>query len=1057
LNGPDALLADKLVKEVDDVLGFASKKAETFRVEADRQGARSEWTIFAFLVGLLLAGIGIALLITRSVYGSLKLASGAVRTLARSSEEKVLVAETIAAGDLSRDIAFAEALSIDPATLPKDQLGQLMGGVLDLSNLQSALDRTFQRMTTSLRLAHAEEARTSWLKSGLNDLNNVLRGEQENLRLTDKAICFLAPYLGAGVGAMYIFHEATKELRLVASYAYARPKQRPDRFRLGEGLIGQAALEGRLICLPQVPADYFTITSALGERSPQWVIAIPFHHEGQLIGALELGTFRDFNPTEMDFLVQAMESVATAIAVNLARQQVNELLAQSQQQEEELRVQQEELQQSNEELEERAQLLEQQREQNRAANVEMKAASLELQRKAAEVERVSTYKSEFLANMSHELRTPLNSLMILSRLLMENKEGNLTDKQVEFSSTIHGAGKDLLNLINDILDLSKIESGHMEYQYEEAPVAELYGQIGSAFRAIAEQKGLRLEIEVAPEVPPTIRTDNQRCLQILKNLLSNAIKFTSAGAVVLRAYVPDWQENPLPVPAIAFSVRDTGIGIPAHKHELVFQAFQQADGTTSRTYGGTGLGLSISRQLALGMGGEIRLASEEGQGSLLTLYLPVAGVGAAAPLEARFAPTRHTAPQREPVLVRPGVPDDREGLEPGGKAILIVEDDLPFAGILVDMVRERGFAAIATAEGPEALVLAERYLPSAIILDVMLPGMDGWAVMQKLTDNLRTRHIPVHFLTCLDERQKALSMGAVGYAMKPVSRESLDALFTTLQGAVSNRVRRLLIVEDDPREAKSLLALLEGRELQLRVAETGAEAIRLLSTEPFDCMVLDLGLSDMSGFDLLEHIQLMDAPSRIPVIIHSGRDLSRADEARLQQYARSIIIKGAKSPERLLNEVTLFLHVLESNLSPEKVQMIHASISGEMVLEGKKVLIVDDDMRNVFSLTSLLTDRGMKVVEAENGREGLARLNEHPDVAIVLMDVMMPEMNGYEAIQALRQDARFAKLPVIALTAKAMKGDREACMEAGASDYITKPIDLDRLLSMLRVWLYGQF
>jgi CheY-like chemotaxis protein len=648
--------------------------------------------------------------------------------------------------------------------------------------------------------------------------------------------------------------------------------------------------------------------------------------------------------------------------------------------------------------------------------------------------------------------------MILSGHLQNNKEGNLTDKQVEYAATIKSAGNELLSLINDILDLSKIESGKQEFVYEEVSPIELCDGITRIFSPLADQKGLAFSTTVEAGVREMISLDPQRTLQVVKNLLANAIKFTQNGTVSLRIYTPESCENPLPVAAVAFGVADTGIGIPADKHELIFQAFQQADGTTSRKFGGTGLGLSISRQLARGMNGDILLVGEEGKGSVFTLYLPLtqAKQDLALGKTATVSSTQMPSPSPLPTIGTAQLPDDRERLTAGDRCILIIEDDLVFAKLLMERVRERGFAAVVVTDGNSGIALAEELIPSAILLDVMLPRLDGWGIMQKLTDNPRTRHIPVQFITCLKERQKALAMGAIGFVTKPVTNEQLDAVFGAIEEAVSRPLRKLLIVEDDQDHAKSLVVLLEERDIAITVAQTGEQAIQLLASEPFDCIVLDLGLADMSGFDLLEHIHNLEENRRIPVIIHTGQELTREDTQRLQRYADTIIIKGAKSPERLLNEVTLFLHVMESELPADKQRMIRTTLDTETLLVGKKVLLVDDDMRNIFSLSSVLGEKGMQIVEAENGKVALARLEEHPDVNIVLMDVMMPEMDGYEATRRIREDPRFTHLPVIALTAKAMKGDREACLKAGASDYITKPVDLDRLLSLMRVWLYTQ-
>ena len=1032
-----APLAAAVMDEVDTIAGYSAGRAAQFKAEAGRQAAAAFRTTLAAFLALAGLSVLVAVMLTRSIGASLRLAFQTVTELVERGRAKLLATEAVAGGDLDAEIAVMEPLRLDRAALPRDDLGALMRGMVDLSAIQTSLAGAFRRMTGNLRRAREETRQNQWLQAGLAELDAQMRGEQDPAELASGVLNFIAAYLDAGAGALYLFRERERELEPAATYAVGR--SRPGgNIPLGQGLIGQAALEDRLITLREVPPGYLAIESALGAGTPATVAALPFIHDGRLIGALELASFQPFTETGLAFLRQAAEALAVGFQVNLARQRVNELLAQSRTQEEELRVQQEELQQSNEELEERAQLLEMQREQIRA--------------KSLEVERVSAYKSEFLANMSHELRTPLNSLMILSGILQDNKDGNLTARQVEYAATIHGAGGDLLELINDILDLAKIEAGRMEFRLEEQAPGAILEQLGKAFRPLAEQKGLAFGTELAPGTPASISTDPQRCQQILKNLVANALKFTAQGAVAVRAFVP-LADNPLPVPAIAFAVSDTGIGIAAGMREAVFQAFQQADGTTSRKYGGTGLGLAISRQLARGLQGELLLRSEEGAGTVVTLYLPAAPVAGSVAAPPPQAPARPEAPPAAP-LPAPAIADDRAGLEPGQRCILIIEDDLNFAKGLVQMVRERGFKAVAAADGPGGLALAEALLPAAIILDVMLPGLDGWGVMQRLAANPRTRAIPVHFLSCLEGRQRAMAMGAIGYVTKPATMAELDTVLGTIEAALARRVKQLLIVEDDRDEARSLVALLEGRDVEIRLAGTGAAAIALLQAGRFDCIVLDLGLSDMSGFDLLAHIRQLDERMRVPVIIHSGRDLSREDEQKLQHYAESIIIKGAKSPERLRNEVTLFLHAVETGLAPEPQRPVSPAMDGEALFAGRKVLIVDDDMRNVFSLSSLLAERGMVILEAENGREALARLEEHPDTRIVLMDIMMPEMDGYQAIRAIRQDPRFPALPVIALTAKAMKGDREACMQAGASDYIAKPVDPERLLSLLRVWLY---
>jgi signal transduction histidine kinase/DNA-binding response OmpR family regulator len=843
---------------------------------------------------------------------------------------------------------------------------------------------------------------------------------------------------------------------VISRYAGPGPGIAWERYQLGQGVLGQAALERRTIVLEQLPEDYPHVTSTLGEAVARVLIAVPLVHDGALAGAVELCLFRPVRAIDLTFLEQAQEALAIALSVTRSRQQVRELLVQSQAQEEELRVQQEELQQSNEELEERSNLLEEQREEIRAKNLQVEAASAELRQRAEEVQRISTYKSAFLANMSHELRTPLNSMMVLSSLLRDNKDGNLTARQVEFARTIHGSGRDLLDLINDILDLAKIESGRMEFQAEPVDLTDLAGQLRGLLEPLADQQGIGFQILLDPALPATLEADRQRLQQILKNLAANAVKFTAKGAVTV-TIAPAGAGNPLPVPALAFAVADTGIGIAPEQLQAVFQAFRQADGTTSRKYGGTGLGLSISQQLATGMGGTIQLRSELGQGSTFTLYLPLGA--AAAPATAAAPAPAATGLATSGPGAGPWLADDRALLKSGERAILIIEDDRPFAELLMSLVRDRGFKALAARDGAAGVELADSLQPSAIILDVMLPGMDGWTVMEQLRQGQRTRAIPVHFLTCQEDPRRAMAMGAAGFTSKPVTWEQLEGVLGNLEAAIARTVKRLLIVADDEAEVKGLTALLEARQVVIQVARTGAEAIRLHAGGGFDCVVLDLGLGDPSGFQVLEAIRTGPGNREVPVIIHSGRELAAEEERRLQPLSDSIIIKGAKSPERLLSEVTLFLHALGGGRSrPERARPAQARPAQvrEAVMAGKKVLIVDDDMRNVFSLSSVFAEQDLEVLEAENGRVALAVLDAHPDLDLVLMDIMMPEMDGFEAMRRIRQDPRFRKLPIIALTAKAMKSDQEACLQAGASDYLTKPLDVDKLLSLMRVWLFDR-
>jgi CheY-like chemotaxis protein/putative methionine-R-sulfoxide reductase with GAF domain len=1057
-----APLGEAVLRRVEEVRTFTATQAAELRRRADEKAATTVMQTYVASVIIFIASILLTLLITRSVQRSLRQAADAVQKLIEGSGDKVRVAEAIGAGDLSQELALSEPLKIDNARLPDDEIGVLIKTAAQLSEVQYTLDEAFRKMARSLQQDREIVQSLDWLKSGQNKLNSLMRGEQGLGEMGNKVLAYLAEHLKAGVGALYLYDEQGDELCLSATYAYTPRKNMGKCFRLGEGLVGQAAREQKIISLPDVPFDYLPITSALGESVPRVVTVVPLVHGTRLIGVLEIGSFREFADIEREFVEVAREAIAIGLDTTLARQRTAELLEETQQQAEELRVQQEELQQSNEELEERAHMLEQQREKIRITNQEIAEANEKLRQKAADLNRVSDYKSEFLANMSHELRTPLNSLMILSNLLAQNKEENLSAKQVEFANTIYSAGRDLLNLINDILDISKVEAGQMQIHYTETSVRGLCDNLRDLFAPVAEQKGLDLRMEIAAEGAPVFQGDEQRVQQILKNLMSNALKFTAEGEVTIRVTTRQvGQDNPLPVPAIAFSVCDTGIGVPEDKRELIFQAFHQADGSISRKYGGTGLGLSISLQLARAMHGDIRMTSEEGRGSVFTLYLPLAETAAQTekavhPRIVASGDIVVPSARVEAAYFEAPLPDDRGRLTAGDKSILVIEDDLEFAKILQDMIGKRGFPVVVASTGESGVALADRYAPSAIILDVSLPHVDGWRVMRSLKDNPRTRHIPVHFITCMEDRQKALSMGAIGFVTKPVSVEQLNNVFQAIENSIDKSVKRLLIVEDNTAEARSMVALLEAEQVEITVVASGKEVLQLLSSGTFDCMVLDLNQSDMSGFELLERLEGMGGLGQVPIVVHSGRELAHEDERRLRRYAESIIIKGTRSPERLLNEVTLFLHLVESNMQPEKQRMIRTALDKEAMLDGRKVLLVDDDMRNVFSLSSVLAEKNMHVIEAENGAEALARLDEHPDVAIVLMDIMMPEMDGYTAMREIRSDSRFGDLPIIAMTAKALRGDHEKCIEAGASDYIAKPVEVEKLFSLLRVWTFQQ-
>jgi signal transduction histidine kinase/DNA-binding response OmpR family regulator/CHASE3 domain sensor protein len=934
-----------------------------------------------------------------------------------------------------------------------------------------------------IRRAALARQRQDWLQSGQVGLGAAMLGDQRTEKLGDNILQFLARYLDAHAGAVFV--GAGDSYRRVSTYGVPADAAIPERFAPKEGLLGQAVVEGRPFIIRDVPEGYLTVASALGQDKPRHLVISPASADGTVNTVVELGFINPVDENTLAFLDQASESIGVAVRSANYRAELQNLLEETQRQSEELQVQSEELRVSNEELEEQSRALKesqarlelQQAELEQTnAQLEEQARQLETQRddlerntatvqlKARELEQASQYKSDFLANMSHELRTPLNSSLILAKLLADNPEDNLTDEQVKFAKTIQSSGNDLLNLINDILDLSKIEAGHVEVRAETVSIDRLVKDLQQVFQPVAQEKKLAFDIDVAPECPPSIDTDVQRLEQVLKNLLSNAFKFTEQGKVDLVIRRSGQGQ-------IAFSVTDTGIGISEAQQHSVFEAFRQADGTISRKYGGTGLGLSISRELVRLLGGTIRLKSSEGQGSTFTIIIPESyNPAAVAPRDANIGVALD--PAVRPALAAPAAPatpsrrvdDDRDALDghdalAGARRILlVVEDDETFAGILRDLSREMGFQSLVAGTAEEALSLARQYMPSAIVLDVGLPDQSGLSVLDRLKRDVQTRHIPIHVVSGSDHAQTALSLGAVGYMLKPVKREELTDVLKKLEAKLSQRMHRVLIVEDDKVQREAVGRLLTSHDVETVAAGTATECLELLRQQTFDCMVLDLSLPDASGYSLLETLSREDAYSFPPVIVYTGRDLSPDDEQRLRRYSKSIIIKGAKSPERLLDEVTLFLHQVVSELPDEQQKMIRKARNRDAILEGRRILVVEDDVRNVYALTNILEPRGAVVEIARNGREALDALEKaaaQPGQAIdlVLMDVMMPVMDGLTATREIRKNPAWKALPVITLTAKAMPDDQERCIEAGANDYMAKPLDVEKLLSLVRVWM----
>ncbi len=980
---------------------------------------------------------------------------------------------------------------------------------VQLLSTKDELGRALTQMTRTLREVSTQNAKQVWLKSGQTQLNDKMSSEQDLTILAQNIIHFLCTYLQSHVGVLYLVEETNRPqtpryLKMVGSYAYTRRKNLANEFQLGEGLVGQAALERQPILITQVPPEYVPIQSGLGEATPRNIVVIPCLYENQLKGVIELGAFTDITDNQLEFLTLVAPSIGIAIHTAQSRFQMQLLLQQTQSQAEELQSQteelqsqQEELRQANEELGERTTELEQQRNEIRNKNLELEKAQTAMEIKARELELASKYKSEFLANMSHELRTPLNSLLILAQLLAENKDKNLSDKQLDYARTIQSAGSDLLTLINEILDLSKVEAGKVEAYAQEVLLSELLASIEQKFRQVAQEKGLEFQVTVAQDVPSVICNDEQRLKQIINNLLSNAFKFTSQGSVKVDIKLdmryayntpPQYVTRP-PIKILAISVIDTGIGIPKDKQQVIFEAFQQADGTTSRRYGGTGLGLTISRQLAQLLGGEIRLYSEEGKGSNFTLYIPetlpnqkttksLSSTPERSPKCSQFSPqaevfqadkkletwrskilesdeTAHETP--EVILANTHseeIQDDRNHLRPEDKFILIIEDDRKFSNILFDLAHEKGFKCLRAEDGKAGLLLAEAHKPHAIVLDVGLPKIDGWTVMEKLKDNPDTRHIPVHFMSASNHRMDAKKMGAIGYLLKPINMSELGEAFKKIEQFITDPMKHLLVVADNDLHQQKIVSIASGEQVHHTLVNTKQHALEQLQTTEFDCIILDLEAEQDTGLEFLEQLRQEDRLSQIPVILYADRELSLAEENLLQRYTDNLTVKTVRSPERLLDEATLFLHQVEANLTSEKRQMLQMVHDKSAILANKRVLIVDDDIRNTFALTTILEEKNMEILVAKTGKEALHVLNEHPDVDIVLMDIMMPEMDGYEAIQKIRLQEHFRKLPILALTAKAMKGDKAKCIEAGASDYLSKPVDTDKLISLMRVWLY---
>lgn len=960
------------------------------------------------------------------------------------------------------------------------------------SSSRDEISFAMNEMTRSLRQLNEETKGQVWLKSGQNGLNSLMQGDQPSTVLSNDIIQYISKYINAQVGTFFLAeHDST--LKLIGSYSYNRRKNLSNTYKKGDGLVGQAMLEKQIIIVSNIPDNYMDIRSALGEAKPKNIAVVPCIHNDMVIAVFEVGSFETFTDLQVELLKQMSQTIAVRLNSSKNKEELEVMFEKSKNQAEELKTQQRELEDSNnelrvkqeelktseerlksqqeelrvinEELEEKTESLEKQKNIIFRRNLDLEQVQKDLQKKAKELEISSKYKSEFLANMSHELRTPLNSLLILSQNLKENKEQNLTKEQIQSSHIIHDCGAELLELINEILDLSKIESGKMELKPEKIPLTEIIDAVNMGFLHVAKDKGVEFKAQISDDIPDMIFSDRQKIHQLLKNLISNALKFTRKGSVTLTLKKPEdetaFKNCNLSVKnTIAFAVKDTGIGIPKDKQLEIFEAFQQIDGGTSRKFGGTGLGLSISRELSQLLEGEIQLHSEVGKGAEFILYLPYTLKNTSGTPKTREITTSHPE-ESHPINLSPvdsdetlSIPDDHNLIEKNDQVILVVEDDPKFAHLLKAYCHEKGYKFLHSMNGEQGIELAEKFLPDAIILDIKLPGVNGWTVLNALKSNTKTRHLPVHMMSVEEKTIDACQKGAIGYLTKPVSKKNLEIAFQKIEMFNAKRVKDLLIIEDNKEFCDNIVKLIGNRDVVSKAVHTGMDALQEIRTKNYDCIILDLELEDISGFELLKKLKTLKDVKIPPVIIYTGKDISQEEEYELSRYADSIIIRGVKSEERLLDETSLFLHRVVSNLPERKRQIINNLHGKHEILKGKKILLADDDMRNVYAISKVLADKDVNVLKASDGQKALDLLTINPDVDLVLMDIMMPNMDGYEAITKIREQSRFQKLPIITLTAKAMKEDRERSIEVGANDYMTKPIKIERLLSLLRVWLY---
>ncbi|MGV3509315.1 MAG: response regulator [Sphingobacteriaceae bacterium] len=1064
---------------IDDIIKIQSAQIERTKAKTEQILEQEEKA----LTNTILLLVAIIILVIFIIAFTIRNITNILNNI-RFASEKIALGETSELEVLTNDVIGSLVKSIQIIDINNHQLARaaesIGKGDFDITitprSKGDILGIAVQKMKEDLQKFSLESSEKIWVQTGMALVNKTIRGEKNIQDLSDNVLNSLVNYIDANVGVMYSCNNET--LHFEAGFALSKSYNAPKKLQLGETLIGEAAKQKKILTLQNIPNDILKVTSATVESIPKYILIVPLIHNDIVEGVIEVGSLNAFSDITKSLLEEASNSIAIAIHTSKNRAKLQELLEETQAQseelqaqhseleglnteleaqaqklqasEEELKVQHEELIQKNEELEEHSKWLEEK-------NQLIVERNLDIQKKAEELEISTKYKSEFLANMSHELRTPLNSILLLSRLMYENPEKNLTDEQVEFAQVIQSSGNGLLALIDEILDLSKIEAGKMDLEYADVSIADIASDMKALFNPIAKEKDLEFKVDIDQEIPQKISTDKMRVEQIIKNLISNALKFTAKGGVSLKISPT---ENPM---ILQISVSDTGIGIAEEKQHLVFEAFQQADGSTRRKFGGTGLGLSISRELVKLLGGEISLKSEEGKGSVFFFTLPVTKITqneqktpVAKLLPVNHAKEQPTIPQETKNLVTnipQEIPDDRDSITENDKIILIIEDDTNFAKALLTYTQKAGYKGLVAVRGDTGIQMAAMYNPLAILLDIQLPIKDGWEVMQELKSNPATRHIPVHIMSSLEVKKESLIKGAVDFINKPIALEQMQQMFEKLEEALNKHPKKVLIIEENPKHARALAYYLETFNVTSEVKGSVTECIETLLKDAAECVILDMGIPDQNAYETLDQIKQHPGLENIPIIIFTGKNLSKAEESRLKYYADSIVMKTAHSYQRILDEVALFLHLVEEKESPKEKKSQNLVELNE-VLAGKTVLIADDDVRNIFSLTKALEQLKMKVLSATDGSEALKVLDENPQTDVVLMDMMMPEMDGYESTKKIRKNPRFRNLPILAVTAKAMVGDREKCIQAGASDYISKPVDIDQLISLLRVWLY---